>query len=68
MESLFQEHRGSWVSMSIATGRASLVAQKVRNPPAMQETWSSLGREDPLEQEIATYSIILAWKISCETM
>ena len=36
----------------------------VRNSPAMQETWvRSLDREDPLEKEMATHSIILAWKI-----
>ena len=35
------------------------------NLPAMQETWvQSLGREDPLEKEIVTHSIILAWRIS----
>ena len=44
--------------------RASLVAQTVKNPPAMQETQvQSLGREDPLEKEMATHSSILAWKI-----
>ena len=44
--------------------RASLVAQLVKNPPAMQETWvRSLGHEDPLDKEMATYSSILAWKI-----
>ena len=43
---------------------ASLVAQKVKNLPAMWETWvHSLGQEDPLEEEMATYSIILAWRI-----
>ena len=36
----------------------------VKNPPAMQETWvQSLGREDPLEEEMATHSRILAWRI-----
>ena len=36
----------------------------VKNPPAVQETWvRSLGREDPLEKEMATHSSILAWKI-----
>ena len=36
----------------------------VENPPAMQEIWvRSLGREDPLEKEMATLSSILAWKI-----
>ena len=43
---------------------AFLAAQTVRNPPAMQETWvESLGWEDPLEEEIATHTSILAWKI-----
>ena len=45
-------------------GRASLVAQMVRNPPPKQETQlRSLGWEDPLEKGMATYSSILAWKI-----
>ena len=45
--------------------RAFLVAQVVKNLPAMQETWvRSLGQEDPLEKEMATHSSILAWKIS----
>ena len=44
--------------------RAALVAQTVRNLPAMQETRvQSLGWEDPLEEEMATHSIILAWEI-----
>ena len=43
---------------------AALVAQLVENPPAMQETWvRSLGREDPLEKEMATHSSILVWEI-----
>ena len=42
---------------------ASLVAQKVKNPPTMQETWvRSLGQEDPLEKGMATHSSILAGK------
>ena len=42
----------------------SLVAQLVKNPPAMQETWvQSLGWEDPLEKGMATQSSILAWRI-----
>ena len=42
----------------------SLVAQKVKNLPAMQETQvQSLGREDPLEKGMATHSSILAWRI-----
>ena len=47
--------------------RASLVAQLVKNPPAMQgmqETWfRSLGQEDPLEEEMAIHSGVLAWRI-----
>ena len=45
-------------------GGASLVAQLLKNPPAMQETWvRSLGWEDPLEKAKATHSSILAWRI-----
>ena len=43
---------------------ASLVAQRIKRLPAMQETWvQSLGWEDPLEKEMATHSSILAWRI-----
>ena len=43
---------------------ASLVAQIVKSLPAVQETRvQSLGRENPLEKEMATHSSILAWKI-----
>ena len=36
----------------------------VKNPLPIQETWAqSLGQEDPLEEEMATYSSILAWEI-----
>ena len=43
---------------------ASLVAQTVKNVPAMQETQvQSLGQEDPLEKGTATHSSILAWRI-----
>ena len=43
---------------------ASLVAQLVKNPPAMRETLvQSLGWEDPLEEGMATHSSILAWRI-----
>ena len=42
---------------------ASLMAQTVKNLPAMQETWvQSLGQEDPLEKGMATHSSILAWR------
>ena len=46
-----------------ATG-TSLVAQRIKHLPAMQDTQvQSLGWEDPLEKEMATYSSILAWRI-----
>ena len=41
-----------------------LVAQRLKPLPAMQETWvRSLGQEDPLEKKMATYFIILAWRV-----
>ena len=44
--------------------KASLVAQTVKNQPAMQKTRvPSLGQEDPLEKGVATHSCILAWEI-----
>ena len=44
--------------------RASLVAQRLKGLPAMQETWvQSLGQEDPLEKELTTHSSILACEI-----
>ena len=44
--------------------KTSLMAQMLKNLPAMQETWVQfLGREDPLEKEMATHSSILAWEI-----
>ena len=50
---------------SMAHLGASLVAQLVKNLPAVQETWvRSLGWENLLEKEMATHSSILAWKIS----
>ena len=43
---------------------ASLLAQMVRNLPAMQETQvQSLGGKDPLEKGMATHSTLLAWRI-----
>ena len=43
---------------------ASLVAQSIKNLPAMQEIWVQfLGQEDPLEKEMVTLSSILAWRI-----
>ena len=44
--------------------RASLIAQLVKNLPAMQQTWVRfLGREDPLEKETVTHSSIVVWRI-----
>ena len=49
------------LSVKITEG-ASLVAQRLKRLPAMQETWvRSLGWEDLLEKEMATHSSILAW-------
>ena len=43
---------------------ASPVVQRVKNSPAMQETWvRSLGQKDPLEEEMENHSSILAWEI-----
>ena len=51
--SLFNRHHG-----------ASLVAQRLKHLPAMWEAWvQSLGREGPLEKEMATHSSIRAWRI-----
>ena len=50
--------------MDVIIFRASLVAQTVKNLPAMQETWArSMRWEDPLEKGMATRSSILAWRI-----
>ena len=44
-----------------------LVTQTIKNPPAMQEAWvRSLGWEDCLEEDMATHSSILAWKITTD--
>ena len=49
---------------STVSHRASMVAQMVKNLPAVQETQIlSLGQENPLEKEKATHSSILAWEI-----
>ena len=48
----------------LSSASVSLVAQRLKRLPAMQETWvRSLSQEDPLEKEMATHSIILAWRI-----
>ena len=58
------EENGTQLLTSLQKVRASLIAQLVKNLPAMQETQVRfLGREDPLEKEMAAYSNILAWRI-----
>ena len=63
---LGQEHRGSklciWVLLKWG---ASMVAQMVKNLPAIRETWvQNLGQKDALEKGMATHSSILVWRIS----
>ena len=54
----------SELGMLPSRGRSSQIALMVKNPPAMRETWvRSLGWEDPLENDMATHSNILAWRI-----
>ena len=56
---------GEGIGYPLQYSWASLEAQMVKNPPAMQETWvRSLGWADPLEEGMATHSSILAWRIS----
>ena len=55
---------GEGIGYPLQYSWASLVAQLVKNPPAMLETWvRSLGWEDPLEKGKATHSNTLAWRI-----
>ena len=50
--------------MDICSSGASLVAQTVKNLPAIQETWVLFpGREDPLGEGMATHSGVLAWRM-----
>ena len=52
------------IGSSLTEEESSLVAQMVKHLPAMRETWvRSLGWEDPLEEDIATHSSNLAWRI-----
>ena len=58
---------GGGIGYPLQYSWASLVAQTVKNPPAIRETWvQSLGEEDPLEEGMATHSRILAWRISMD--
>ena len=55
---------GEGIGYPLQYSWASLVAQMVKNLPAMRETWiQSLSWEDPLEEGMATHSSVLAWKI-----
>ena len=57
---------GAWHNIvnQVHFNKASLLAQMVKNLPAMQQTCvQSLGWEDPLEEGMATHSSILAWRI-----
>ena len=55
---------GEGIGYPLLYSWVSLVAQMVKNLPAMWETWvQSLGGEDPLEKGKATHSSILAWRI-----
>ena len=55
---------GEGIGYPLQYSWASLVAQVVKNLPAMWETWvRPLGWEDPLEEGMATHSSILAWRI-----
>ena len=55
---------GEGIGYPLQYSWTSLVAQTVKNPPAMWEIWvRSLGWEGPLEEGMATHSSILAWRI-----
>ena len=62
-----QETEEMWVQLGLENPlekEMAIVAQLVKNLPAMRETWvQSLGWEDPLEKGKATHSSILAWRI-----
>ena len=64
---------GEGIGYPLQYSWASLVAQVIKNPLVIQETWvRSLGWEDPLEEGMATHSSILGWRIhmdrgACQT-
>ena len=59
---------GEGISYALQHSWASLVAQMVKNLPAMWNTWvQPLGWEDPLEEGMATHSSILAWRIPMDS-
>ena len=55
---------GEGIGYPLLDSWASLLAQMVKNLPVMQESWiRSLGWDDPLEEGMATYCSIVAWRI-----
>ena len=55
---------GEGIGYPLQYSWTSLLAQRGKNLPSMRETWvQSLGWEDPLEEDMATHSSILAWRI-----
>ena len=59
-----EDSPGEGIGYPLQYSRASLVAQMVKNPPALWKTWVwPLGWEDPLEEGMATHPSILAWRI-----
>ena len=64
MISGLEQFPGEGIGYPLQYSWASLVAQMVKNLPAMRDTWIQiLGWEDPLEEGMATHSSILAWRI-----
>ena len=65
--SIFSKQLSTILCMELVSSlhyRASLIAQKVKNLPAVQETWvQSLGQEDPLNKELETHSSMRAWRL-----
>ena len=58
---------GEGIGYPLQNSWASLLAQMVKNPPAMQETWvCSLGWEGPLEDGMAAHSSIPDWRMSMD--
>ena len=66
MKKNFSTLKYSRTALVLKQVHASLVAQMIKNPPAIWETWvRSLGWEDPLEKGTVTHSSTLAWRIPC---
>ena len=61
---LSEENKSTYLKRYLPLNGASWVTQKVKNLPAMWETWvQSLGWEDALEKGMAAHSSILAWRV-----